>query len=214
MISSSRRDEVRQKIIVCHQGHENDAGYTENIFEFLSANGIDHDFRHLGTPHTRQEFSGYQQDGRSISLLGFNSQIDHAWVDDEPLLLAAARHGIPVVQWILDHPSGRWPEFNYSNPATSRFLFHSRHSQAYFEKFCCPGAITATAGSVGPSWRSRSVADGYEAFSRRPIACLIPLGVARLGVSAAETGAAIDALDSSLACTLRQAISRARFELD
>ena len=214
MISSNPRREGRQKLIVCHQGHENDAGYTENIFEFLSAGGIDCDFRHLGTPHTRDELSGYQEDSRSISLLGFNSQIDHAWVEDEPLLLAAARHGIPVVQWILDHPSGRWPEFNYSNPVTSRFLFHSRYSQAYFEKFCCPGAVTATAGSVGPSWRSRSVADGFEAFSRRPIACLIPLGVARLGVSAAETEATIEALDSPLARTLRQAISRAQFELD
>ena len=214
MIPANPQHEARQKIIVCHQGHENDAGYTENIFEFLSASGIDHDFRHLGTPHTRREFSGYQEDSRSISLLGFNSQIDHAWVEDEPLLLAAARHGIPVVQWILDHPSGRWPEFNYSNAGTSRFLFHSRYSQAYFEKFCCPGAVTATAGSVGPSWRSRSAADSFEAFSRRPLACLIPLGVARLGVSAADTEAAIEALGSPMARTLRQAISRAQFELD
>jgi hypothetical protein len=214
MISANPQHEVRQKVIICHQGHENDAGYTENIFEFLSASGIDHDFRHLGTAHTRQELSGYRDDSRSISLLGFNSQIDHAWVEDEPLLLAAARHGVPVVQWLLDHPSGRWPEFNYSNPATSRFLFHSRYSQAYFEKFCCPGAITATAGSVGPSWRSRSAEDGFEAFSRRPIACLIAIGVARLGVSAQETEARIEALGSPLACTLRQAISRAYFELD
>src|SRR3981081_3710917 len=105
MIPANPQHEARQKIIVCHQDHGDDAGYTENIFEFLSASGIDHDFRHLGTPHTRQEVSGYQEDSRSISLLGFNSQIDYAWVEDEPLLLAAARHGITVVQWILDHPS-------------------------------------------------------------------------------------------------------------
>src|SRR5580704_3329788 len=105
MIAYSPHEDRQQKIIVCHEGHENDAGYTENIFEFLSSFGIDHDFRHLRISHTRHEILGYQEDSRSISLLGFNSQIDHAWVEDEPLLFAAARHGIPVVQWILDHPS-------------------------------------------------------------------------------------------------------------
>jgi hypothetical protein len=204
----------RQKIIVCHQGYDNDASYTENIFEFLSACGIDHEFRHLGVPYTLNELQGYQADGRHITLLGFNSQIDHSWIDDKPLVLMAGRHGVTVVQWIMDHPSSRWPEFAYSGPATSRFLFHSPYSQAYFEKFCCPGAITATAGSIGPNRRSRSAGDGFDAFSQRPIACLIALGVARLGVAVQETEAKIEALGSSLAWTLRRAIARARFDLD
>jgi hypothetical protein len=203
-----------QKIIVCHQGHDNDAGYTENIFEFLAASGIDHAFRHLGTPYTLDELRDYQADGRSIALLGFNSQIDHSWIEKEPLVLAAGRHGVTVVQWLLDHPSSRWPEFQCSGAATSRFLFHSPYSQAFFEKFCCPGAMTATAGSVGPNRRSRAMADGSAAFSRRPIACLIALSMARLGVSAAATEAKIETLGSGLAEMLRQAIARARFELD
>jgi hypothetical protein len=65
-------------------GNENDAGYTENIFEFLSACGVDHEFRHLGVPHTRHELLGYQQDSQNVSLLGFNSQIDHAWAKTNP----------------------------------------------------------------------------------------------------------------------------------
>lgn len=203
-----------QKIIVCHQGHDNDACYTENIFEFLAASGIDHAFRHLGMPFTLDELRGYRDDGRSTALLGFNSQIDHAWIEKEPLVLAAGRHGVTVVQWLLDHPSSRWPEFECSGPATCRFLLHSPFSLAYFAKFCCPGAMTATAGSVGPNRRSRSMADGSEAFSRRPIACLIAFSMARLGVSAAETAAKIEALGSVLAEALRQAIARARFELD
>jgi hypothetical protein len=201
----SRPHEVRRRqIIFCHWGHENDACYSENMFEYLSACGIDYDVRRLDVPHTRQELQCYGADSREVSLLGFNSQIDHAWVEDEPLPVAAARHGITVVQWIVDHPSACWLEFNYSSPATSRFLFHSRYSLDYF----------ATAGSIGPNWRSRSEADGFDAFSRRPIACLVALGLARLGKSARQTEAEIDTLDVPLAQTLRQAISRARFELD
>jgi hypothetical protein len=211
--STSPQEGERRKIIVCHNGHEHDVGYTENIFDFLSACGIDHDFIDLRLPRTEDELRDLAG-GRGISLLGFNSQIDHAWVDAEPLLLAAARHNIIVVQWILDHPSGRWPEFNYSNPVNSRFLFHSRYSQAYFERFCCPGALTATAGSIGPNWCSRSAANGFEAYSRRPVACLIALGLARLGKTAAETEAEIETLDPPLARSLGEAISRARFDLD
>jgi len=204
----------RQKIIVCHQGHDNDAGYTENIFEFLAGRGIDHAFCLLTKPFTEDELAALQADGRSVALLGFNSQIDHAWVGSEPLVVAAARHGIAVVQWVMDHPSSRWSEFAYSGPATSRFLFHSPYSQAYFEKFCCPGAMTATAGSVGPNWRSRSNVDGLAAYAQRPVSCLIALGMARLCVSAAETEIRIAALDPALAATLRQAVARARFDLD
>jgi hypothetical protein len=44
-------------------------------------------------------------DGSSVALLGFNAQIDHAWIENESLVHAAARHGIIVMQWMLDHPS-------------------------------------------------------------------------------------------------------------
>lgn len=212
--STSPHVERGRKLIVCHQGHENDVCCTENIFEFLSAHGMDHDFLNLRGPQTSEELRRCLAHGRDISLLGFNSQLDHAWVDDEPFLIAAVRHGVTVVQWIFDHPSSRWPEFSYSNPVTSRYVFHSRHSQAYFAKYCCPGAITTTAGSVGPSWRSRSAAEGFEDFSQRPVACLIALGLTRLGKTAAETEAEIEALDAPLARRLRDAISRARLDLD
>jgi hypothetical protein len=212
--SPSPSERGRQKIIVCHEGHDNDAGYTENIFEFLAAGGIDHEFRNLGTPFTMDELARYRADGGGVALLGFNAQIDHAWIETTPLVSAAARHGVTVVQWLLDHPASRWPEFTYSDPATSRFLFHSPYSQAYFEKFCCAGAMTAVAGSVGPNWRSRSVADGLAAFSQRPITCLIALSMARLGVSVAETEERIAALGPTLGETLRAAIAQARYDLD
>jgi hypothetical protein len=180
-LCATQREERRPKIVMCHSGHENDVGYTENISEFLAAAHVDHDCRILSTPFTLPELLSHQEHFQT-SLLGFNSQIDHSWVEDQPLVHVAARHGIPVMQWILDHPSSRWPEFNYSNPTTSRFLFHSAYSRNYFEKFCCGGALTATTGSVGPSWRSRSTEEGSEAFSRRPIVCLIPLIALSLSV--------------------------------
>jgi hypothetical protein len=206
--------ERSRKVVVCHVGHENDDCYTQNIFEFLSENGIDHGFVHLRGPHVTQELQACLKSEREISLLGFNSQIDHTWVDDQPLPVVAARHGVTVVQWFFDHPSARWPEFNYSDPSTSRFLFHSRYSQAYFTRYCCSGALTATVGSIGPNRRSRSEPQSLDAFSCRPVACLIALGLARLNRAAAETEAEIDSLAPSLVRSLRDAMARARFDLD
>lgn len=113
MTLSEQPSKDRLKIIVYHSGHENDTCYTENIFEFLSKNGVDHDSRVLSEPFSLQELAAYRDGCHSTSLLGFNSQIDHSWIGDAPLTLAAGRHGIPVLQWILDHPSSRWPEFGF-----------------------------------------------------------------------------------------------------
>ena len=201
-------------MVVCHFGHENDVICTENIFEFLKARDIAHGFIDLSQINAARELRQCLAYGSRVSLLGFNSQLDHAWVDDEPLLLAAARRGVTAIQWMLDHPSGRWPEFNYSDPRTSRFLFHSRYSQSYFTKYCCPGALTAAAGSIGPNWRSRSDDGDLAAFAERPVDCLIALGLNRLGRTSAEIQAEVDGLDEVVGRSVRNAISRARFELD
>ena len=207
-------EQPRRKIVVCHHGHDNDTGYTQNLFEFFSAQGVNHSFLDLRLPETKDELRRDLANGQHMALLGFNSQLDHAWLDDEPLPVVAARHGVVVVQWICDHPGSCWPEFNYSNGTTSRFVFHSPYSEAYFQKFCCPGALTTTAGSMGPNGRSRCTKQGVEAFSQRPIACLIALGLTRLGRSAAQTETEIGSLDARLAGSLRKAIADARFDLD
>jgi len=212
--STSHPGEPCRRVIVCHFGHENDACCTENIFEFLAEHGIDHDFIDLGATSATEALRRALAHGPGTALLGFNSQIDHAWVADEPLIIAAGRQGVPVLQWILDHPSVRWPEFNYSDARTSRFLFHSRYSQAYFARYCCTGAVTATAGSVGPNPRSRSADADFAAFARRPVSCLIALGLARVHTTAAETAAALASLPTSLAEELNGALARARFALD
>jgi hypothetical protein len=203
-----------RKVIVCHTTHENDVICKENIFEFLSERGVDCGSIDLGSPHATEELRRSLALGQEISLLSFNSQIDRTFVGGEPLVVVAARYGVTVVQWILDHPGVRWPEFNHSEPATSRFLFHSRYSQAYFAKYCCPQASTATAGSVGPSWRSLSKTESFEGFVQRPVSCLIAVGLTRLGATAAATEAEIECLDPLLALSLRNAVSHARFDLE
>src|ERR1700719_540888 len=95
--STSAHIAPSRKVIVCHQGHENDVCFMENIFEFLSVHGLDCGFLQLRGPHTAEELRGCLAHGRDMALLGFNSQLDHAWVENEPLLLAAARHGVTVI---------------------------------------------------------------------------------------------------------------------
>ena len=202
-----------RRIVVCHHGHENDVGYTENLFEFFSANGIDHGFLDLRLPEPKAELRRHLADGPGVCFLGFNSQIDHSWLDSEPMVLAAARHGATVLQWICDHPSSRWPEFNYPDPAATRFVFHTPNSQAYFERFCSSAAITAVAGSMGPNWRSRAPVGGDDVFDRRPFACLVALGLARVGRTAEETEAEIEAV-GPLGYAVKEGVRRARYELD
>lgn len=202
-------------IIVCHRYHENDLSYRENLFEYFTNVGIEHDFVELPLrTHSKTTLRRYLSQGESVALLGFNSQIDHTWLDNEPLPLFAKRHGVTVMQWFFDHPSVRWSEFNYSDRLTSRFVFHSSHSQAYFDKFCCTGAGTTIAGSIGPNWRSRSETSGSDAFLTRPLSCLIPLNLKRFGKTLMEIEEDITRLPHPLPTIIKEAVIRARFDLD
>src|SRR5260221_3132937 len=151
---SERPFQGSRKIVVCHHGHQNDAGYAENLFEYCAARGIDYDFLDLRLPEPKGEMRRFLAEGPRVAFLGFNSQIDHSWLESEPFVLAAARHGATVVQWLCDHPSVNWAEFNYPDPSATGFVFHSRYSQAYFERYCCSSAVTAMAGSLGANLRS------------------------------------------------------------
>jgi hypothetical protein len=212
--SPSATGEPCRTLIVCHEGHENDVCCTENIVEYLSALGIDCGHINLRGAHATDELHGCLARGPAVALLGFNAQLDHVWLAAEALLDVAARHGVTVTQWIFDHPSARWPEFNRSNARNSRFVFHSPYSQAYFQRYCCPGAATTTAGSIGPHRRSRSAAETFAAFSCRPVRCLIALSLSRLDRTAVQTEEEIESLERSLQCALKEATTRARFDLD
>jgi hypothetical protein len=199
---------------VCHEGHENDECCTENICEYLSAHRIAWSHVNLRGSSAMNDLRGWLSHGRSVAMLGFNAQLDHVWLAGESLLQAALRAGVMVMQWMFDHPSARWPEFANSNARTSHFLFHSPYSQAYFARHCCRDAITAVVGSVGPNRRSRATRETPRAFAQRPVNCLIALTLSRLGRTMAQNEAEVDAMAEPLRRAMREAIARARFDLD
>jgi hypothetical protein len=167
-------------IYVCHSTHENDAIYAENIAEYCSGVGID--CQRL--PFDADKSLLLQAlDDEPDAVIGFNSQLDRAWLGERPFLSIAADRQVPVVQWILDHPSARWSEFSSSTADNSRYVFHSRYSERYFRQFCLPKSATSTVMGVGPNKRSRVADSDPHEFLRRDYPCLIPLNLARLGRS-------------------------------
>jgi hypothetical protein len=153
-------------------------------------------------------------DENTIGVLGFNAELDHCWVGSRDFLRAAALLDVPVIHWILDHPSARWHQFRHANAANSRFLFVSEFAARYFLRYCVPNARTAWTASVGPNWRSRVAALSREEFRNRGTACLIPLGLKRIGGSMADAEERLAGLDQRLREAVREAIERARNDLD
>jgi hypothetical protein len=198
-------------IYICHGGHEHDRIYSENVTEHLTQHGIECmqiEFNEDGLrPELEQCLDG------PAAVLGFNSQLDHSWLQSGSFLGAAAHKEIPVIQWILDHPSVRWPEFSNSTPANSRFLLNSDFAKGYFDRYCMPGCMSMTIAGVGPNKRSRISGLSPEEFLRRDITCLIALSLNRAGRSAETTQAEIAVLDTSLARAVGTAVELARFDL-
>src|SRR5262245_39634822 len=114
----------RPCFIICHADHNHDSVFADNLTEFFLAAGIASRTIMLNHDGQRPELAPCLQGG-VLGVLGFNSQLDHSWIGNERFLGLAERHGVPVIQWILDHPSSRLLEFGNSTPANSRFLFSS-----------------------------------------------------------------------------------------
>jgi len=192
---SSRPNGPAHRIYVCHAGHENDALYAENLAEYCGTIGID--CRQFSFGNGTSLLSQVL-DSRPNAVIGFNSQLDHAWIGSEPFLKLALQNQIPVVQWILDHPSSRWPEFQVSTTENSAYTFHSRYSERYFRHFCLPGSVTNVVAGVGPNKRSRVPGLTRRDFLRRDYSCLIALNLCRLGKSSEQIQDEIDALEPKM----------------
>ena len=198
-------------IYVCHGGHEHDRIYTENVAEYLAVRGIECTEVEFGESGLRPQLEQCLDGGAAV--LGFNSQLDHSWLQSGSFLEVAARKQVPVIQWILDHPSVRWPEFVNSNPANSLFLLNSDHCKAYFDRYCLPGARSASIAGVGPNRRSRIAELSRTQFFARDVNCLIALGLTRAGRGPEATQADIAALDTTLAAAVGEATELARLDL-
>ena len=199
------------KVYIYHVDHEHDRTYAENIIEYLHGQGVVGVSIEMRADGLRPELELCLND-RPAAVLGFNTTLDHSWLASGSFLAAAEKKGIPVLQWILDHPSARWPEFYASTSSNSRYLLNTEQECRYFEQYCLSGALTAAMGGVGPNRRSRVPRLTRQGFDQRLIDCMIPLNLHRVR-SMAENEAAMNALEPPLLDAVREAIARARFDL-
>ena len=140
-----------------------------------------------------------------MGVLGFNSQLDHSWLEAENFLNAAVANGIPVIQWTLDHPSSRLRSFNHSTASNARFMFSSVNAEVYFNRYGIPGALTASVACVGPSRHSRVDEFSFESFAKRPINCIIAMNLRRIGGTIEDARARMAALGSPLVQAMEMA---------
>jgi hypothetical protein len=199
-------------VFVCHADHDNDRVFTENVVEHLQSRGVACKTLQLADTGQRPELQ-LCLDQKPTAVLGFNSQLDHSWISSDNFVEAAADQGIAVLQWIVDHPSARWHEFNVSNASNSRYLLNSKFAEDYFKNYCLPDAVTATMGGVGPNRRSRIAKLSLEEFAKRPIGCLVAMSLRRLAGTPNEVEARICGLEKYLADAVRSAAETARFDL-
>jgi hypothetical protein len=107
---------------------------------------------------------------------------------------AAAEARLPVVQWVRDHPSSRWPAFHKTTSANSAFAFLSPYSEAYFRTFIMPEARTGWSLGTGTSRHSRIEDASFESYLARDIPCLLPLNLARIGGTLHDAERRLEAL--------------------
>jgi hypothetical protein len=207
-----KSDVHNRTFYVCHAMHEHDRTYTENICEYLEQAGIRYDIVEFDTPGQRPELRRCLDDD-AIAVLGFNSQLDHCWIGDGNFVLAAAKKNVPIIHWILDHPSSRWPEFTHATAGNSRFLLMSESCIRYFQRYCVANANAAWAASVGPNWRSRIAGLSRQNFLDRDIPCLIALNLRRIGGTLEDARDRLRTLEPGLSEAVAEAIEHARFDL-
>jgi hypothetical protein len=201
-----------RKLYICHSIHENDRTYAENVAEFCDEVGISSTTIEVGSDGDRPELLQCLE-GTEACILGFNSLLDHSWIEAEPFLAIAEARKVSVTQWILDHPSSRWRDFYQSTSTNSKYLFHSEYSERYFHKYCLANCVTASVVGVGPNKRSRVSKFSRNQFFTRPIKCLIPLNLARIGGTLQDLELRMQALEPRLSKAITEAFILARHDL-
>ncbi len=198
-------------LTICHYDHANDRTYAENLTEYLAARQVPHRVLVIGSEGQRPELEQCLRDDVSC-VLGYNSQLDHAWLGRTRFIEAAAARNLPVIQWVLDHPSIRWPEFKRSSLSNCRFLFNSEYCRQYFHQYCLPWSVTAAVVGVGPNHRSRAEELTEASFDARSVKCIIPINLKRVGKTLQDLTAMH--LGEQLEKAIRAAVELARYDLD
>jgi hypothetical protein len=201
------------KLYLCHNDHPNDFVYMENLLDFFRGQDIEAETMALGPDGQRPELRRCLH-GDAIAVLGMNSLLDHSWIDSQNFLDLAARANVPVIHWIVDHPSTRWPEFTHATAANSRFIFLSPFSEQYFQRYGLPGSHTGYTTNTGVSRHSRAPRLTRDAFMARAYNCMIPLNVRRVGGTLADAIARRDTLDPMLGKAVDRGIEGAYLDLE
>ena len=197
---------------ICHAEHNHDLVFAENVTEYLASEGIKSKSISFEEPGQRPQLRECLQDN-VIGILGFNAQLDHSWIESTNFLNAAAEKNVPVIQWILDHPSSRLFEFNNSTPSNSRFLFSSANAELYFRRYGIPGALTANVACVGPNRHSRIDEISFPSFAQRPTNCMIAMNLRRIGGTIEDARARMAALEPPLSQVVEMATDRALLDI-
>ena len=198
-------------LTICHYDHANDRTYAENLSEYLAARQVPHKVLVIGSEGQRPELEQCLRDD-VFCVVGYNSQLDHAWIGRTCFIEAAAACNLPVIQWMLDHPSVRWPEFKRSTRNNCRFLFNSEYCREYFHRYCLPWSATAAVVGVGPNHRSRIDDLTEAAFVARPVKCILPINLKRVGKTVQDLRGMH--LGEQLGKAIRAAVELARHDLD
>ena len=151
--------------------------------------------------------------GGCIGAIGFNSQLDRSYIGAIPFLTLAAKQRVPVIQWILDHPSSRLSEFGNSTAENSRFLFSAKSAEEYFRRFGIQDALTATVACVGPSRYSRAKNLTFRDFRNRPFTGLLAINLARIGGTIDDARQRIRSLEPPLRRVVERTIESSYLDL-
>jgi hypothetical protein len=192
--------------------HPNEVVYAENVLDYCSAVGIPaRQIVMKSNGADRSELEKCLSD--AITVVSTNWHLDHSCLGDRHFMDIAAEAAVPVVQWILDHPSARWPEFRHTTADNSRFVFLSPYSEAYFRKYIFPACRSAWTAGTGPNQKSRVAGITRASYLRRDTLCLVPLNLRRLDATLEEIEGAPASLPYYLQRPVREAIELAYCDL-
>lgn len=199
---------------ICHSGHPNNRVYAENLSEFFGSQSVAHRIIEFDPSGNKHELLVAAARSSARGVIGFNWELDHAWIDSRNFVDIAAENKVPMVHWMFDHPSAVWPRFTRNHGASSGFLFHSAYAESYFHKYVMNGCVSGHVVSSGVNHRSRLPELKHEEFLTRDIACMLPLNLRRLGGRIEDAEQRLTALPSGLRTAVEAAIASAQDDLD
>ena len=212
-LPTHKQPSTGKRFYVTRIEHPNEVVYAENVLEYLALTGVPATeiVMNPDGAHRSELEQCLQPD--TLGVLGTNWHLDHSCCGNQIFLQAAAAAGVPIIQWILDHPSSRWPHFTATNADNSRFLFLSAFSEAYFRRFIIPECRSGWTVGTGPSRHSRVNQLTRRDFLARDILCILPLNVKRLGGTLAHVESRLAMLPGNLQRAVNDGIAAAQNDL-